>query len=133
MLADTNSTAILGDGSLGKGVVDVTIERTEDNDCSRMEASHDGYLRGFGLIHKRSLMLGNDGKELRGADQAGLAVALRIAIAERVHRPPPRLDLVWTGPETRASIAQDTSLVFHRLFASAHRSFIVGWYTFYIA
>ena len=23
----------------------------------------------FGLIHKRSLMLGNDGKELRGADQ----------------------------------------------------------------
>ena len=69
VLADTNSTAILGDGSLGKGVVDVTIERTEDNDCSRMEASHDGYLRGFGLIHKRSLMLGNDGKELRGADQ----------------------------------------------------------------
>ena len=69
VLADTNSTNILADGSLGKGVEDVTIDRSEDNDASRLEASHDGYVRGFGLVHKRSLMLGNDGKELRGADQ----------------------------------------------------------------
>ena len=69
VLADTNSTNILDEGALGKGVDDVTIERSEDNDASRLEASHDGYIRGFGLIHKRSLMLGNDGKELRGADQ----------------------------------------------------------------
>jgi uncharacterized heparinase superfamily protein len=69
VLSDTNSTNILADGSLGKGVEDVTIDRTEDNDASRLEASHDGYVRAFGLVHKRSLMLGNDGKELRGADQ----------------------------------------------------------------
>jgi uncharacterized heparinase superfamily protein len=69
VLADTNSTNILPDGSLGKGVEDVSIDRKEDNDASRIEASHDGYVRAFGLVHKRSLMLGNDGKELRGADQ----------------------------------------------------------------
>jgi uncharacterized heparinase superfamily protein len=69
VLADTNSTNINADGSLGKGVEDVTIDRSEDNDASRLEASHDGYVRTFGMIHKRSLMLGNDGKELRGADQ----------------------------------------------------------------
>ncbi|HEU4696707.1 MAG TPA: heparinase II/III family protein [Sphingomicrobium sp.] len=69
VLADTNSTNILADGSLGKGVEDVAIERSEDNDASRIEASHDGYVRAFGLVHKRSLMLGNDGKEVRGADQ----------------------------------------------------------------
>lgn len=69
VLSDTNSTAILADGSLGKGVEDVTVNASEDNDCSRLEASHDGYVRSFGLVHKRSLMLGNDGKELRGADQ----------------------------------------------------------------
>src|SRR5689334_11318484 len=69
VLADTNSTNILADGSLGKGVEDVVIDRSEDNDASRIEASHDGYVRAFGLVHKRSLMLGNDGKELRGADQ----------------------------------------------------------------
>jgi uncharacterized heparinase superfamily protein len=68
-LDDTNSTAILADGSIGKGAADVTVTRSEDNDSSRLEASHDGYVRGFGLVHKRSLMLGNDGKELRGADQ----------------------------------------------------------------
>ena len=69
VLADTNSTNILADGSLGKGVEDVAIDRSEDNDASRLEASHDGYVRAFGMVHKRSLMLGNDGKELRGADQ----------------------------------------------------------------
>jgi len=68
-LDDTNSTAILADGSLGKGVTDVEIERSEDNDSSRISAAHDGYVRRFGLLHRRSLMLGNDGKELRGADQ----------------------------------------------------------------
>jgi len=69
VLADTNSTNILPDGSLGKGVEDVTIDRAEDNDSSRIDASHDGYVRTFGLVHKRSLLLGNDGKELRGSDQ----------------------------------------------------------------
>ena len=69
VLDDSNSTNIRPDGSLGKGVEDVTIDRSEDNDASRLEASHDGYVRGFGLTHKRSIMLGNDGKELRGADQ----------------------------------------------------------------
>jgi uncharacterized heparinase superfamily protein len=69
VLSDTNSTNILTDGSLGKGVEDVTIERSDDHDASRLEASHDGYVRAFGMVHKRSLMLGNDGKELRGADQ----------------------------------------------------------------
>ena len=69
VLDDTNSTAILTDGSLGKGVSDVVIDRGEDNDGSRLDASHDGYTRAFGLIHQRRLSLGNDGKELRGEDK----------------------------------------------------------------
>lgn len=68
-VADSNSTAILADGSLGRGVTDVMVERTEDNDSSRIEASHDGYLKSFGLLHRRVLTLGNDGKELRGTDE----------------------------------------------------------------
>ncbi|MCA1653013.1 MAG: heparinase II/III family protein [Sphingomicrobium sp.] len=69
VLDDTNSTAILADGSLGKGVTDIAINRSEDNDSSRVEATHDGYLKGFGLLHQRTLILGNDGKELRGLDR----------------------------------------------------------------
>lgn len=68
-LADTNSTAILDDGSLGRGVGDVVVSRTEDNDSTRLTASHDGYARAFRLVHERSLILGNDGKELRGQDK----------------------------------------------------------------
>ncbi len=68
-LNDSNSTAILDDGSLGKGVGDVVINRAEDNDSSRLDASHDGYVRGFGLLHERSMILGNDGKEVRGQDK----------------------------------------------------------------
>jgi uncharacterized heparinase superfamily protein len=92
VLADTNSTNILPDGSLGKGVEDVAIERSEDNDASRLEASHDGYAKAFGMIHKRSLMLGNDGKELRGADQLIAKGRKRIrdvaAYAVRFHLAP---------------------------------------------
>jgi uncharacterized heparinase superfamily protein len=68
-LGDTNSTSIAPDGSLGRGVEDVAIDRREDNDSSRLDASHDGYVRGFGMIHRRSLIVGNDGKEVRGIDQ----------------------------------------------------------------
>ena len=92
ILADTNSTNILADGSLGKGVEDVAIDRTEDNDSSRLEASHDGYVRTFGLIHKRSLLLGNDGKELRGSDQLSAKGRKKIresaAYAVRFHLAP---------------------------------------------
>lgn len=69
IVADTNSTAILPDGSLGKGVADVLIDRSENNDSSRIEASHDGYLKAFAVLHRRTFILGNDGKELRGTDQ----------------------------------------------------------------
>lgn len=68
-VADTNSTAILADGSLGKGVTDVIIDRSEDNDSSRLVAAHDGYVRGFALLHRRTMTLGNDGKELTGSDE----------------------------------------------------------------
>lgn len=67
---------------------------------------------------------------LAGLDRAGAEAALRVAIAERVYRPPPRLELVWTGPETRASIARSTGLVVERLFNEATRCVIIGGYRF---
>ncbi|HET9335359.1 MAG TPA: heparinase II/III family protein [Sphingomicrobium sp.] len=72
VLDDSNSTAILPDGSLGRGVNAVDVARSEDNDCSRLEVSHDGYVRRFGLVHQRRLSLGNDGKEVRGEDRLTL-------------------------------------------------------------
>lgn len=67
---------------------------------------------------------------LRGADHARTTTALQVAIAERVHRPPPRLDLVWTGPETRASTSRSTAMVVARLFDEAKRTVVVCGYSF---
>jgi uncharacterized heparinase superfamily protein len=68
-LADTNSTAIAANGSLGRGVSDVTLDRRDDDEFARVEAAHDGYVRSFGLLHSRGVMLSNDGKEVRGSDR----------------------------------------------------------------
>ncbi|TCQ11289.1 heparinase II/III family protein [Sphingomonas sp. PP-CC-3A-396] len=67
-IADSNSTAILADGTLGRGVGEVELSRQESDAASRIEASHDGYVRRWGFLHRRQLMLTGDGRELRGED-----------------------------------------------------------------
>lgn len=67
-LGDRNSTAIHQDGALGKGVTQVELSRDETAGISKVEASHDGYVRRFGLVHQRQIILSPDGSELRGED-----------------------------------------------------------------
>lgn len=67
VLADSNSTAI-HDGALGKGVTEVELDRQELETASRLEATHDGYVRRFALAHRRQLVLAADGRELTGED-----------------------------------------------------------------
>jgi uncharacterized heparinase superfamily protein len=67
-LGDRNSTAVHDDGSLGKGVGEVELVRDETAGVVMVEASHDGYVRRFGLVHQRQLTLAADGRELRGQD-----------------------------------------------------------------
>ena len=75
-LADLNSTAILADGTLGKGVTQVEIDRREiagdGGGASRLELSHDGYVKRHGFAHRRLLILANNGKELRGVIPDGV-------------------------------------------------------------
>ncbi len=73
-LGDRNSTAIHEDGTLGKGVAQVEVARDDTGGVVQVEASHDGYVRRFGIVHQRTLTLAADGRELRGQDvllQAG--------------------------------------------------------------
>lgn len=67
-LADRNSTSILPDGKLGRGVGEVALYRRDVENATRLEGNHDGYVRGFGLHHKRILLMRSDGLELRGED-----------------------------------------------------------------
>ena len=73
VLGDANSTAVLVAGKLGQGVGEVEVDRrmlTADGGAvaTRLEASHDGYVSRFGLVHRRILILRDDGTELRGED-----------------------------------------------------------------
>jgi uncharacterized heparinase superfamily protein len=79
-LAERNSTAIHDDGSLGRGVAQVEMARDETAGIIRIEASHDGYVRRFGFVHERQLILQPDGRELRGED--------KLLVEGKKRRPP---------------------------------------------
>ncbi|URW75727.1 heparinase II/III family protein [Sphingomonas donggukensis] len=68
VLGDANSTALQADGSLGRGVGEVELARGETDAASRIEASHDGYVRRMGFLHRRTIALGSDGRDVRGED-----------------------------------------------------------------
>ncbi|ANU06854.1 heparinase II/III family protein [Paraurantiacibacter namhicola] len=72
VLGDSNSTAVLIRGKLGAGVDEVEVDRRaidlKDGGATRLEASHDGYVNRFGLVHQRICILRDDGTELRGED-----------------------------------------------------------------
>jgi uncharacterized heparinase superfamily protein len=72
-LDDANSTAVLINGRIGTGVSEVEVDRRtfpgeKGGSATRLEASHDGYASRYGLIHRRILILRDDGTELRGED-----------------------------------------------------------------
>lgn len=94
VLGDANSTAVLINGKLGQGVGEVEIDRrplTTENGAgaTRLEASHDGYASRFGLLHRRILILRDDGTELRGEDllvpAKGKAKRGKVPYAVRFH------------------------------------------------
>lgn len=73
VLDDANSTAVLINGKIGAGVSEVDIDRRtlegeRNQGATRLEGSHNGYAARYGLIHRRILILRDDGTELRGED-----------------------------------------------------------------
>ena len=67
-VGDTHSFAIVpGGGVLAEGVR-VTSERAENEQGLWLDLTHNGYVRPFGLVHRRRLFLSAAGDELRGED-----------------------------------------------------------------
>lgn len=71
-LDETNSTAVLIKGQIGKGVEEVDIARSRieigGSKAVRLDAAHNGYVARFGLSHRRRLVLAEDGLQLLGED-----------------------------------------------------------------
>ena len=106
VLDDANSTAILINGRIGSGVGEVEVDRrTIAGDrgagATRLEASHNGYVARFGLVHRRILLLRDDGTELRGEDllvpAKGKGSRGKVAFALRFH----------LGPGVEAGLSDD--------------------------
>jgi uncharacterized heparinase superfamily protein len=97
-LADTNSTSLHDDGTLGRGVAEVAVTRGNSEAGARIEANHDGYVRRFGLLHRRRLLLSVDGRLLEGEDRlepagrkrpgAALGFAIRFHLAPGIETVP---------------------------------------------
>jgi uncharacterized heparinase superfamily protein len=72
VLDNANSTAVLLNGQLGKGVETVNFDRrtvpSRGREATRIDAAHDGYASRYGLTHQRILTLSADGTELAGED-----------------------------------------------------------------
>ena len=96
-IGNSNSTAIQPEGTLGRGVAQVELSRQESEAASRLEASHDGYVRRWGFLHRRQLVLTGDGRELRGEDallpqgrkrRTGAPFAIRFHLGQGVQASP---------------------------------------------
>ena len=106
VLDDANSTAVLINGRIGSGVAEVEIDRRvieaeRQAGATRLEASHDGYGARYGLVHRRILILRDDGTELRGEDllvpNGRKGKRGKVAYAIRFH----------LGPGIEARISED--------------------------
>jgi hypothetical protein len=86
----------------------------------------DSWLRSSGFTHFADVLASLFGS----ASVAAALMAVDVAIAERVHRPPPRLKLVWTGPDSQGSTARDTAMLVSELFETARHEVIVAGFRF---
>jgi len=69
VVENTNSTELLDGGQMGpRRAACQGTKRTEIDKNMLVESGHDGYLRPFGLLHKRALFLSADGSDIRGED-----------------------------------------------------------------
>ncbi|MDE2199580.1 MAG: heparinase II/III family protein [Rhodospirillales bacterium] len=108
VVADTNSSE-LRPGGLGRRPEQVEVQRQEANGAHWLDASHDGYRRPFGAIHRRRLYMAESGEDIRGEDSVEAATPQPYAVRFHLH------------PEVDASLQQDGEAVLLRLPAGG------GW------
>ena len=111
VLSDTNSSELRPEG-LGRRPEQVETARHESAGAQWLEASHDGWRRSFGAVHRRRLYLAESGDDLRGEDMVevgGDGTLPPFALRFHLH------------PGVVASLLQDESAALLRLPSG------IGW------
>jgi uncharacterized heparinase superfamily protein len=102
VIADVNSSELKPDG-LGRRPATVESQRQEANGAHWLEASHDGWKKLFGAVHRRRLYLAESGDDIRGEDAIEAPTSQPFTLRFHLH------------PEVNASLQQDGEAVLLRL------------------
>jgi uncharacterized heparinase superfamily protein len=102
VIADVNSSELRADG-LGRRPERVEVTRQEANGAHWLEASHDGWKKPFGALHRRRLYVAESGEDIRGEDAVESASPQPFAVRFHLH------------PSVSASLQQDNEAVLLRL------------------
>ena len=108
VIADTNSSELKPEG-LGRRPERVESQRQEAAGAHWLEASHDGYGKPFGAVHRRRLYMSESGEDIRGEDVVEAATPQPYVVRFHLH------------PTVDASLQQDGEAVLLRLPAGS------GW------
>jgi len=84
VIADTNSSELKPKG-LGRHPETVEVERQEANGAHRLEATHDGYRRVNGALHRRCLYVAESGEDIRGEDAVEASSPLPYVVRFHLH------------------------------------------------
>jgi uncharacterized heparinase superfamily protein len=105
VIADTSSSELKPIG-LKRRPEHVVAQRQEANGAHWLEASHDGYRKPFGAVHRRRLYLAESGEDIRGEDAIEAATGQPYTVRFHLH------------PSVSASLQQDGEGVLLRLPAN---------------
>jgi uncharacterized heparinase superfamily protein len=106
VIADTSSSELRPEG-LGRRPEAVHVQRQEANGAHWLEASHDGYRKPFGAIHRRRLYVSESGEDIRGEDA--------VEPAAEGFGPHPYTVRFHLHPDVDASVQRDGEAVLLRL------------------
>ncbi len=109
---NVNSCEILPDGSIGRRPGNVTANRREVDGSLLVEATHDGYLGPFAILHTRSLYLAADGGDMRGEDRLSGPADRAFTIRFHLH-PAVLASLVKGGGSVLLRLPQGAGWSFH--------------------
>jgi uncharacterized heparinase superfamily protein len=102
VIADVSSSELRPEG-LGRRPGIVEAQRQEANGAHWLEASHDGWKKLFGAVHRRRLYLAESGEDVRGEDVVEAPTPQPFTLRFHLH------------PDVNASLQQDGEAVLLRL------------------
>lgn len=85
VIMDTASAALEAEGLGARRPERVPVERQEANGAHWLEATHDGWRRVFGAVHRRRLYLAESGEDVRGEDSVEAPTPQPFAVRFHLH------------------------------------------------